>query len=201
MTTTVETSDKAQTSLSLDGIDADQAGEVVEAVRQQVPALNKVPKPEMVKAIRFAMSFSGPLPPPAFLKHYNDIIPNGGERIVAMAEAEQKHDHEMQARDMRLREQQQDQADNALLGDQLYRFWGLVLGFVALVFLNGCVVYLIETDHSITGGIIGGTEIIGAVALFVTGKSRMSQPDEAPKHAANSSHSKTKKSRKPLRKR
>jgi uncharacterized membrane protein len=36
-------------------------------------------------------SFSGPIPPPALLEKYNQIIPNGAERILAMAEKQSAH--------------------------------------------------------------------------------------------------------------
>lgn len=41
--------------------------------------------------------WAGPLPPPAALAQFNDIIPNGAERIMAMVEQEQIHraSHEM----------------------------------------------------------------------------------------------------------
>lgn len=35
--------------------------------------------------------WSGPLPPPAALEKFNQIIPNGADRILAMAEKEQAH--------------------------------------------------------------------------------------------------------------
>jgi uncharacterized membrane protein len=38
-----------------------------------------------------AVSFSGPLPPPEVLAKYSDIIPNGAERIMAMAERQSTH--------------------------------------------------------------------------------------------------------------
>lgn len=38
-----------------------------------------------------AQQWSGPLPPPAALEHFNQIIPNGAERIMAMVEREQAH--------------------------------------------------------------------------------------------------------------
>jgi uncharacterized membrane protein len=37
------------------------------------------------------VAFSGPLPPPALLEKYNEIIPNGAERIMAMAERQSAH--------------------------------------------------------------------------------------------------------------
>jgi uncharacterized membrane protein len=38
-----------------------------------------------------SVSFSGPLPPPALLAKYNEVIPNGAERIMAMAERQSAH--------------------------------------------------------------------------------------------------------------
>jgi len=35
--------------------------------------------------------WSGPLPPPEALARFNDIVPNGAERIFKMAEDEQEH--------------------------------------------------------------------------------------------------------------
>ena len=36
-------------------------------------------------------AFSGPIPPPDLLEKYNNIIPNGADRILAMAEQQQAH--------------------------------------------------------------------------------------------------------------
>lgn len=38
-----------------------------------------------------SQQWSGPLPPPAALEQFNNIIPNGAQRIMAMVEAEQAH--------------------------------------------------------------------------------------------------------------
>ena len=38
-----------------------------------------------------SQQWSGPLPPPAALEHFNEIIPDGAERIMAMIEREQAH--------------------------------------------------------------------------------------------------------------
>ena len=38
-----------------------------------------------------SQQWSGPLPPPAALEHFNQIIPHGAERIMAMVEREQEH--------------------------------------------------------------------------------------------------------------
>ena len=46
---------------------------------------------EVINAIR--SEFSGPLPPPAILKQYDEIEPGLANRIVCMAEKEQEHRH------------------------------------------------------------------------------------------------------------
>jgi uncharacterized membrane protein len=38
----------------------------------------------------------GPLPPPEMLNDYNNVLPGLAERIVRMAESEQKHMHQVQ---------------------------------------------------------------------------------------------------------
>lgn len=45
-----------------------------------------------------AASFSGPLPLPSLLAQYNEIIPNGAERIMVMAERQSAHRERLEAR-------------------------------------------------------------------------------------------------------
>ncbi|WP_236571456.1 DUF2335 domain-containing protein [Rhodovarius lipocyclicus] len=37
------------------------------------------------------MAYSGPIPHPEILRGLNEVVPNGAERVVAMAEFETKH--------------------------------------------------------------------------------------------------------------
>ena len=41
-------------------------------------------------------AFQGPLPPPEMLARYNEVIPNGAERVVAMAESQLRHRQELE---------------------------------------------------------------------------------------------------------
>lgn len=43
-------------------------------------------------------SFSGPLPPPEVLARYNEVVPNGAERILAMAERQSAHRESLESR-------------------------------------------------------------------------------------------------------
>jgi len=44
-----------------------------------------------VSTITQSVSFSGPLPHPALLAKYNEVVANGAERIMAMAERQSAH--------------------------------------------------------------------------------------------------------------
>jgi len=44
-----------------------------------------------------SVSYSGPLPHPALLAKYNEVIPGGAERIMAMAERQSAHRERLEA--------------------------------------------------------------------------------------------------------
>jgi uncharacterized membrane protein len=47
--------------------------------------------PSIATVTHQSVSYSGPLPHPALLAKYNEVIPNGAERIMAMAERQSAH--------------------------------------------------------------------------------------------------------------
>ena len=66
--------------------------------RKIIPApLPQIERRE-VRAEMQVASFSGPLPPPAVLAQYNDAVPNGADRIMAMAERQSAHRERLEAR-------------------------------------------------------------------------------------------------------
>jgi uncharacterized membrane protein len=46
---------------------------------------------EIISKIQGISAFSGPLPPPEVLEHYNKIIPNGADRLLKMVEWHAEH--------------------------------------------------------------------------------------------------------------
>lgn len=49
------------------------------------------PPAQKQQVITQQQSWTGPLPPPAALEHFNQIIPDGAQRIMQMVEQEQAH--------------------------------------------------------------------------------------------------------------
>lgn len=60
------------------------------------------PAPKNGETSVVAAGWAGPLPPPGALAQFNEIIPNGAERIMAMTEKEQAHRHKMDREGRRL---------------------------------------------------------------------------------------------------
>ncbi len=107
-------------------------------------------------SIRKASSFSGPIPPPELLDGYNEVVKDGAERIVAMAE--KQSNYRMQLEDHAIREE--------LKQSRLGQIFGFILGIVGLVL----AAILAILDHETIAGIFGTTTILGLVTVFVLGK-------------------------------
>lgn len=101
-------------------------------------------------------SWRGPLPPPWVMQEYGEVIPNMPERILRMAEKQSEH--------RQFLEKQSLQAPI----DQSKR--GQLLGFVIAVLFLLATVFLALNGFTVVAGVLGGTTLIGLVAIFVTGK-------------------------------
>lgn len=106
--------------------------------------------------------FIGPIPPPSLLSQYNQIIPNAAERILAMAEKDAEHQIYMEKTAMHLKAKEIKRGQN----------FGLAIGLSA--FLT-CIITA-YFGSNIAASVIGGTTVVGLVAVFVTG--RIKEPKE-----------------------
>ena len=93
--------------------------------------------------------FSGPLPPPETLEKYNQIVPGAAERIIKMAENQQKHRHDLE----------KNVTDSNVSSQKL----GLILAFVLA--MTAIVGGIWLSAHGKSGA--GLTSIIGALAALV----------------------------------
>jgi uncharacterized membrane protein len=103
-----------------------------------------------------AASFSGPLPLPSLLAQYNDIIPNGAERIMAMAERQSAHRERLEARVV----------DGNVANQTRGSYFAFVIALVALV--GGF--FLIHEGRSSEGLAAIITSVSGLVGVFVYAK-------------------------------
>lgn len=111
---------------------------------------------ELLLALTIKKSWSGPLPAPDNLREYNEIIPNGAERIYLRSE--KQSDYRMKLENLSI--------STELRQSGRGQHYGLI---IALAFLIGAV-FLAYTGHEVVGGILGSLDIIGLISIFVYGK-------------------------------
>ena len=97
----------------------------------------------------------GPLPSPQELAQYNDIIPNGAERIMRMAEKQQEHRMGLEK--------------SVIRSDIRQSFLGLAAGFIVALSSLGGGVTIALSGQPIAGTAFGGLTLAGLVSVFVTG--------------------------------
>lgn len=102
------------------------------------------------------VSFSGPLPPPAILREYKEIVKDGGERIVKMAEMHLDHRISLESRTLKEELRQNSRA-------QIFAF---ILGLCGIL---GAIFLAITNHDYVACTLIAAT--IGSLAVaFVAGK-------------------------------
>ena len=109
--------------------------------------------PESTLEVSVEQYRAGPIPPPSEFREYDQLIPNGADRIMAQWESETKHRHTMQSR-----------AQWFTLIEQL------AARFFALLFAGGCLAVVacgISQDATIPASIIGGVMIVAGINAFL----------------------------------
>jgi len=117
---------------------------------------DKVKKIISIITAKAVTHYQGPLPRPEDIAVYNEHIPNGGERIMKMAEDQSKH--RIGVEDTVISSQQK-QSERG----QIFGFIIGILGIVSGVFL-ACM------GHDAVGGVIAGATVVSLVSVFVLGK-------------------------------
>ncbi|WP_419605458.1 DUF2335 domain-containing protein [Thiolapillus sp.] len=109
--------------------------------------------------------FQGPIPPPETLKEYDKLNPGFSLRILGMAEKEQEHRHQCEAKALKQQVENHKARNRETARGQHY---GLAIGITAIV--AGTVLALY--GNAWPGGVIGSGGVIGLVAVFIFGRSK-----------------------------
>ncbi len=120
----------------------------------------KITHPQNQQQVKTSIvaQYSGPLPPPESLASYDEISPGFANRIIAMAESEMDHRHELEKR--------------ALTGDiweaRIGQFFGFLIGMGTVI--AGTITAINGAQWA--GGFIGTTGVIGLVSVFIYGRKK-----------------------------
>ena len=110
-------------------------------------------------AVEASYSFMGPIPPPGILAGYNNVIPNGADRVIKMAEKEQAHRHNI---------------ETTIVGKESFeKRVGLVFAFILALSVLGVSSYLLVfTEKSGYGLTVFIIELGGLVWAFLGAKEK-----------------------------
>lgn len=100
--------------------------------------------------------FSGPIPPPTYLARYNDVVPNGADRILSMAERQSAHRESLEAKVIGENIKSQRQGQNRAF-------------ILALVVVSGGI-YLMSKGMSGWGFAAIISSLTSLVSVFAIGK-------------------------------
>lgn len=111
------------------------------------------------------VSFQGPLPPPGMLRQYDEVAPGTAERIIAMAESEQRHRHK---EDVRIN------SANVVLSrvNAAEMLLGQIFAFIIAMGGLWTGKELIVGGHVLAGSIFSGAVLVALVAVFIKGRSQ-----------------------------
>lgn len=104
-------------------------------------------------------SFAGPIPPPQVLQGYESILPGSADRILSMAESQQKHRIEIEDKAI------SGQVENAKRG-QVFAF----IVFILCVFVALVLAYLGMKTYA---GIFLTITMVTVIGLFIGGKGKV----------------------------
>lgn len=156
---------------SLPSVPNEQPKTVVDVVREVAPeALNKIPddKKELLaslvieKTTHIRSVRSAPLPEPSELAIYNQIIPNGADRIMKLAEAQTAHRIEIER--------------TVIFSQKNQAFRGQVFGLIVGLGGLSLATFAATNGHDWFGGAIGSGTLVSLVYVFV--QSREKQEEE-----------------------
>lgn len=96
----------------------------------------------------------GPVPPPHILEEYNKIVSGAAERILSMAEHEQKAQFEFHR-----------------LAARQYRR-GQIFGLIVTLAAFATCLYALLRGFEVAATVIGGVTVVSLATVFVTGRSQ-----------------------------
>lgn len=142
-----------------------ELGKVIGPVIASAELSNEQKVEQVIKMVAISMeSFSGPMPHPDILRGYKELIPDAPERILQMAEQEQKHRIDVE-------KQMLEQNNKNIVESAKANKRSQIIAFILAFILIASGVALTILGHAVVGGTIFGTTIVGVIAIFITGKS------------------------------
>lgn len=147
-----------------------KAGEVDRPSFKPQPTARPRPAAPQLQAAAFQVieeheSYAGPIPHPDLLRRFNEIVPGAAERIIAMAESQQRH--------------RQDLERTVVRGGSKRSWMGLFAGLIVTLAFLFVSAGLIRDGHEVAGSVLGTVDLVALVTVFVLGVTNQRQERQA----------------------
>lgn len=126
-------------------------------------------------SVEMAAAYSGPLPPPEWLRQYEGVLPGIADRMMALVESEVSNQHDASAH----HRQMQERVVSA--GITMAKRGQVVAALLGFSFLVAAVV-LALAGNPLLGGVIGIVDLLGIVVSFALGLSRKGTEQSHPEN-------------------
>lgn len=121
--------------------------------------------------VSISQTFEGPLPPPSFLKQYEDALPGAADRILVLAESQTSHRIDLEKR---LVEAEIDDGKKNRDERRLGQWLGFAICLVAII--SGATISAMGQPYA--GVLIGAVGLTPLVSTFITGRKESKSPEE-----------------------
>ncbi len=121
--------------------------------QQQMPSQQKT-SPAVTHRQTFA-HWEGPLPPPGALQQFNEVIPNGAERVMVLCEKQSSHRQELERKVI----------DSRIANMKRGQIFALLIAILALLVAGYCA----HIGQPIVALTIAGIDIVSLTSVFMYG--------------------------------
>lgn len=120
-----------------------------------IESLPKEKQKVIIQALHYSQQHSGPLPSAEVIKVYAEVIPNGGDRLMANVETQSTHRIDIEKVGVRRTFNQSST--------------GQWLGFAIALFFGIISWDLAKSGHDAVAGLLGSIDLVALVTVFVYG--------------------------------
>lgn len=152
------------TSPEEDAETTELALKIEEELNENPVVLERLLSRPQFRAIISQQSFRGPLPPPAMLRAYNEIVENGAERIMAKGEIEQAHRHAVKNKIV----------DGTLARDTR----GQWMAYTITVFILIIAAFFAWKGNTVFAGTLITIDLISLASVFLLGRTAITPSDK-----------------------
>jgi uncharacterized membrane protein len=112
--------------------------------------------PQLITAFaQISTSFSGPIPPPEMLKHYEEIVPGSAKTLIDVFNDQAHHRMDLEKR--------------SLVSDRRRSWGGLISAVLVSLVCIGTGGWLVHEGHDEAGAAIVALDIVGLAGTFIYG--------------------------------